>query len=219
MEAVFSYVGSMNSFAVFGLLSGLLSAYAYIPYIADTASGQTQPQRASWLIWSILGSIAFFSQLQEGAGFSLWFAGAQVLGTIVVFVLSIRSGTGTYLKPSDYIILVIAGVGLVLWYFTETATYALLITISISLLGGTATVLKAYKEPKSETITTWVVSLLASVCALLSVGKADLILMAYPLYLFTLYSAITLAMLIGKKTPQRSTNTIRPAANTLDIRL
>lgn len=207
----------MSSFAVFGLLSGLLSAYAYIPYIADTASGKTQPQRASWLIWSVLGSIAFFSQLHEGAGFSLWFAGVQVSGTIIVFILSIAFGSGKFLNPSDFVILAIAGAGLILWFFTETAAYALLITISISLLGGIVTVLKAFRKPKSETMTTWAMSLFASVCAILSVGKADLILMAYPLYLFALYSAIVLAMLIRKLIPQEDAVNLR--TRTLDISL
>ncbi len=191
-------MNSLSSFAVFGFLSGVLSCYAFVPYIIDTAALRTRPQRASWLIWSVLGLIAFFSQVYEGAGASLWFAGVQVSGTIIVFILSICCGVGCYLKRSDYAILIAAAIGLALWYYTENAAYALLITISISLLGGSVTVIKAFRDPDSETMTTWTFSLLASICALLSIGKVDLILMAYPFYLLTLYTAIVLAMLLGK---------------------
>jgi len=198
MEWLFEYTNSLSVFALFGLLSGLFSAYAYIPYIVDTATGKTHPQRASWLIWSVLGSIAFFSQIHEGASASLWFAGVQVSGTIIVFLLSIRAGSGRYLKPSDHVVLLFALAGLILWYITDSAAYALFISIGISLLGGSVTIIKAFREPDSETMSTWVVSLVASMYALVSVGKMDLILMAYPIYLLVLYSLIVSAMLLGK---------------------
>ena len=199
MNLLLEYLASVEMLLVFGVASGVLSTFAYIPYIVDTISRRTQPQRASWLIWSVLGSIAFFSQIFEGATSSLWFAGVQVGGTIIVFVLSIWIGQGRYLSKSDYLILAAAGVGLVLWYLTENAAYALAITISISLLGGVATVVKAYREPESETLITWVVSFVASICAILSVGVLDYTLLAYPLYLFTLYLSFIVAILLGRR--------------------
>jgi len=191
-------INSLSLLSVFGFISGLLSVYAFIPYIVDTANNKTHPQRASWLIWSVLGSIAFFSQLYEGAGASLWFAAIQVSGTIVVFFLSIWRGSGTYLRSSDYWILGAALIGLILWYFTEDAAYALLISICISLLGGCATVVKAFRDPDSETASTWVVFLIASIWALFSVGEVDFVLLAYPLYLTILCSAIVTAIFVGR---------------------
>ena len=139
----------------------------------------------------------------------------QVSGTLLVFVLSVWVGIGSYLSKTDYLILLIALMGLVLWYFTDTAAYMLAITISIILLGGVPTVIKAYRNPDSETLVTWVASLIASVCALLSVGKIDLIILAYPLYLFTLYLAFVTAILAGR----RAQVTHKPAAETLVLSL
>lgn len=184
--------------AVFGLLSALLSTFAFLPYIVNTLRGRTQPQRASWLIWSMLGSIAFFSQVFEGATHSLWFAGIQVCGTILVFILSIPLGVGGFLKRSDQFVLLAAMGGLIAWYLTETAVYALAITISISLLGGGVTVHKSFNAPQSETLVTWALSFLASACAILAVGRLDPVLLAYPLYLFVLNGAIVLAITTGR---------------------
>ncbi|MCY6380515.1 hypothetical protein [Hoeflea prorocentri] len=195
---------TMTSLTILGLLSGILATFAYIPYILDISRRRTRPQRASWLIWSVLGTIAFFSQVYEGASGSLWFAGVQVSGTVIIFCLSIRVGVGGYLKRSDYMILACAAAGLLLWYNTDNAAYALAITISISLLGGSATVLKAYRDPGSETMVTWAVSLIASVCAMLSVGGLDPILLAYPVYLFTLKGSIVLAMILGRSRRRRT---------------
>lgn len=183
---------------LFGILSGVLSIFAYVPYIKDTLAGRTKPQRASWLIWSMLSTIALFSQFHEGAGPSLLFAGVQVTCTLVVFGLSSWVGTNNRLRHTDHLIFMVAGFGLVLWYFTNSAAYALAVTISISLLGGAATVLKTYRDPGSETCITWVVSFVASGCAMLAVGRIDPVLLAYPLYLLVLYGAILGAIFLGR---------------------
>ncbi len=45
--------------------------------------------------------------------------------------------------------------------------------------------IKAYRYPYSETLLTWAVSLIASVCAVLSVGKIDWVLLARTRYTFS----------------------------------
>ena len=188
----------LGPMAFCGLMSAVLSTFAYLPYIRDTLLRRTQPQRASWLIWSMLSVIAFWSQMYEGATDSLWFAGVQSGGTVIVFVLSIWLGVGGFLNRRDCAVLLLAAGGLVAWYFTETAVYALAITVSISLLGGMVTVAKAYWNPESETLSTWTWCFVASIFAILAVGKVDWVILAYPLYLFTLNGAIVVATLLGR---------------------
>ncbi|MEM7438801.1 MAG: hypothetical protein AAF393_04315 [Pseudomonadota bacterium] len=195
MNSLFDGLGPLMAL---GLMSGVLSTFAYLPYIRDTWAGTTQPQRASWLIWSILSTIAFFSQVYEGATASLWFSGVQAAGTITVFLLSISRGVGGFLNGRDAVVLLVAAGGLMVWYFLDTAIYALATTISISLLGGTVTVIKAYHAPQSETLATWTWSFVASVFALAAVGSLDLVLLAYPAYLFILNGAIVVAIYFGK---------------------
>lgn len=183
---------------LFGIASALLSIFAFFPYARDTIKGRTQPQRACWLIWSVLGSIALITQIVEGATESLWFAAIQVGWTIAIFIMAIWRGTGRFLKAGDEYILAAAAMGLVLWAFTQDASYALIITISISLLGGLATVVKAYRAPGTETMATWIVSWIAAACAVVAVGTLDWILLAYPLYLLLLYTGIVVAIIMGR---------------------
>ncbi|WP_147114094.1 hypothetical protein [Tateyamaria sp. syn59] len=201
--------------AFFGLASALLSIYAFYPYARDVVRGRTQPQRACWLIWSVLGSIALVSQIVEGATASLWFAAIQVGWTMVIFGLSIWRGQGRFLNPGDEAILAAAAIGLGLWAATDSAAYALLITISISMLGGAATIAKAYRTPGTETMSTWVISWLAAVCAICAVKHLDWVLLAYPLYLLCLYTGIILAMVLGRTRGHHAAfaTTRRPAGN------
>lgn len=198
-----------STLILFGTLSGILSAIAFFPYIKDTFRRRIAPDRASWLIWSTLGSIAFFSQVYEGATDSLWFAGVRVAGAIIVLMLSVRLSAGEFMSVKNRRILFIASCALIIWTYTETAAFALAITISISLLGGASTVQKAFQSPRSETMSTWVISLVASICAIFAVGKLDPILLAYPVYLFALHAAIVVAMLLGKLKETRAPQTYR----------
>ncbi len=184
--------------ALFGILSAVLSTIAFLPYIRDTIRGRTQPQRASWLIWSVLSVIALGSQIYEGATDSLWFASVQVAATLIIFVLSLRHGKGVLMTRKDAAVLVLASGGLVAWYFMETAIYALAITISISLLGGLVTICKSYRAPETETYATWALCFVASGFAILAVDGLNWVLMAYPLYLLTLNGAIVVAITLGR---------------------
>lgn len=192
----------MDILTLFGISAAVISTLAFLPYIIDTTQERTLPQRASWLIWSLLATISFFSQLSEGASASLWFAGVQTAATLTIFALSLTFGGGPLLSRSDVPVLVAGAIGLALWYVTDTAVYALAISIAISLLGGAVTVRKAYNAPNSETISTWALCFIASGAALASVGAMDPVLLAYPLYLLVLNGAITCAILLGRaRTP------------------
>lgn len=181
-----------------GLLAATLGALAYLPYLRDTLKGQTRPHRATWLIWAVLSSISTASQAYEGAGASLWFSGVQSMGTIAVFLLSIRLGMGSYLGRSDVPVLAGALAGLMLWALTDSAVYALGLSIGISALGGVATVAKSYRAPGTETLSCWYANLCASGLAILAVGQLSWVFLAYPVYLFGLYAAIITAIRLGR---------------------
>ena len=179
--------------------SACLSLLAYIPYIRDLLRGRTQPQRASWLIWTVLCAIAFSAQAASGATHSLWFIGAQLLGTSTVLAFAMFKGRGAYLSMMDVRVLCVAAGGLVLWQVTNMPAFALAIVIGISALGGLLTVCKCLQDPASETCTTWVLSMAAAALSLLSIPQGDVTTLAYPLYLFTLYACFVAAILIGRR--------------------
>lgn len=190
---------TIDPLLIFGLLAGALSLIGYLPYLNDTLRGRTQPQRASWFIWSVLSCIALAAQIFEGAGSSLWFAGVQCGATCVIFLAALPRGVGGLMHKRDRKVIVAAGIGIALWIATDTPGYALGISIAVSLLGGAVTVQKAYAAPESETLGTWVLSLAASICALIAVGGLSPILLAYPAYLLTLNGAIVAAILVGRQ--------------------
>ncbi len=183
---------------MFGLISGFLSALCYIPYAKDTLSGTTQPERASWFIWTVLGSIAFFSQLAKGATASLWLTGVQAIGVTIIFLLSLKYGVGGLVKK-DMFALAAAALGVVLWWLTREAAIALLIIIFVDTIGTVLTVMKAYQYPASETWSTWLLAGISGLFAALAVGEMNVILLIYPVYICLINISVLTAIYFGKQ--------------------
>jgi len=181
-----------------GIVTGIVISLGYIPYIRDTLRRKTKPQRSCWLIWLVLGGIAFSSQLSEGASNSLWLPGVQTLAVAIVFGLSIPFGVGG-LEKRDIVSLLVAVGGLVLWAITKEAVLALLITIGVDLAGGWLSVVKSYEDPESETLVTWILDGVAGLVAMLAVGSWEWTLLIYPFYIFAINMAVVLAIFFGKR--------------------
>lgn len=186
-----------------GFLSGVLGLVYCFPYIRDILKGKTKPERASWLIWTVLGSISFFSQLAKGATNSLWMTGADTLGVAIIYLLAIRYGEGG-LAPRDIKALLVAAFGLVVWYFTKEPAFALLIVILVDGAGAILTLLKAYEDPESETMSAWFISGLSGFVAALAVGSFDWILLSYPIYIWLANWLVIVAMILGKRKINKS---------------
>lgn len=183
---------------ILGYLSGVIVLIGYIPYVRDILAKKTKPQRTSWFIWLILGGIAFFSQLAEGASSSLWMPGVQTIAVLLVFLLSIKNGMGGFEKR-DKISLVLAGLGLLIWILSKEAIFALLMTIFADLMGGILSVIKSYEEPESETMITWVCDAISGLLAALAVGSFDVVLWLYPMYILLINLAVIVAIILGKR--------------------
>jgi hypothetical protein len=183
---------------VLGIISGILGFICIAPYIRDIYKKTTKPERASWLIWTILGGISFFSQLAKGASNSLWMTGANTLAVAVVFILAIRYGEGG-LASRDIKALLVALLGLVAWYFTKEPAFALIIVILVDASGAILTILKAYEDPGSETMSTWFLSGLGGLVAAFAVGSFDWILLSYPIYICLANWSVIGAMILGKR--------------------
>lgn len=184
--------------AIFGYISAILSILMVVPYIRDILLLKTKPERASWFIWTVLGFIAFFSQLAKGATDSLWLTGGQTLAVLIIVLLSIRYGVGGLTKR-DIRALIAAGIGLILWYVTKEAAWALLIVIAIDSVGTLLTAIKSYENPESETLSTWILSGTSGIFGALAVGSFHPILLVYPLYIVIANYTIVTTMLLGRK--------------------
>jgi F0F1-type ATP synthase assembly protein I len=188
----------MNVFEIIGLIAGVLAAASYVPYVFDIVRKKVKPERASWLIWSLLVGIALFAQLFKGAEDSLWFTLFDSAGAFVIFLLSIKYGVGGLTKR-DIRGLIGAGIGLLLWYLTKDPIWALVITIIVDAIAVALNVAKTLEDPKSETYLMWSTVSFAAILGMISVGELNYGLLVYPFYIFLANFSVVVAKFVGTK--------------------
>lgn len=188
---------------VIGISSGIISLSAYPPYIRDMFKGTTRPERASWLIWTVLAIIALSSQIASHARWSLPMVIAQTIGVTAVFFLSLKFGYGG-LKKRDIISLVVAGLGLIGWAVTNKPVIALICVVVVDAAGAWLTTYKAYKKPSSETLITWKLDSISNFLGLLAVGSLNSSLLLYPAYLLLANGSVVVAIYAGHKRDKKA---------------
>lgn len=179
--------------AAFALLGGALGAAESIPYLRDTWRRTTVPHRGSWLIWGVIEVVAVESQLADGATWSLLPLITQALGTCLVFVLSITRGSGG-LSPVELALIALAGVGVLGWFVADEPVIATVCVIVADFVAALMMLPKAWRDPHSETLSTFALAGLAGVMAVGSVGELSLSLLIYPIYFAFINASLTLVI-------------------------
>lgn len=181
-----------------GLIAGGIGIIAYAPYVRDILARRTRPERASWLIWSLEYSVLFAAQIAQGATHSLWLIGLQLLGVLVICGLSVVYGAGRFSRR-DIALLMCAGVSLCAWYFTNNAALATVLLISVEIIAVLPTVIKTYRDPASETLSTWALIGVAGLLTLPVVAGGSPMLYMYPASLVLINFGVVAAILYGRR--------------------
>lgn len=188
----------METRAMAGLLAGLIALSAYVPYVVRALRGENRPNRATWLIWNVLGFVLLASYYSVGATDTLWIPLFNQLGFLAVLWVSVKHGEGGW-SGIDRWCLAGAGLGLALWWAFDSPMMALLMGIAVDLMGAIPTLKKAYADPAHEDRLAWLIFLCANTLNLFAISAWRFEIAVYPAYLFTLCLAMVAILTIRKK--------------------
>ncbi len=184
----------IDSTAICATLGGGVGAVGSIPYVRDVWRRTTVPHRGSWFIWAVIEVVAVEAQRADGASWSMIPLISQALGTCLVFALALRLGSGGVSRV-ELALIALAGAGVLGWFAADEPVIATGGAILADFIGATMMLPKAWREPRSETMSTFA---LASVGGILTAGSVGVLapsLLVYPIY-FALINAL-LAVVIG----------------------
>lgn len=179
-----------------GISAGVLAIGGYVPYIISILRDKTRPERATWIIWTIVGGLLAISYTVSGDTKAIWVPLGYFFGPLMVMLLSFRYGYSKW-STLDSICLLAALLTIVPWYLSHNAIITLLLNVLIDSFGAIPTLIKTYKEPETEDLTAWFIFFLANTFELLAISQWDLS-SSYPIYLFILASSMTIFILKGK---------------------
>jgi hypothetical protein len=178
---------------VLGVLAVVAGVANTIPYIRDIRRGTTRPHRGTWLIWSVLAIVVCLSQRADGASWSLLMPAAQAVLTSLTFLLAIRRGQGG-VDVWDRVAIGIAGGGVAGWMVADAPIVATACVVGADAIGAAMMVPKTYRDPDSETLSTFALASLGGALAAGAVGGTELALLIYPIYFCVVNGALALVI-------------------------
>jgi hypothetical protein len=143
----------MDIKTILGAIAALLAIFSSYLYIRDIFRGNTKPHTYTWLIWSIVTTIAFLGQWVSGGGPGSWATGVAAVVTIFTLFLSLKGGYGTKdITNFDKVCLVLAIISILPWVLTKSVLWSVILATLIDLIAFFPTMRKTWNAPKSESL-------------------------------------------------------------------
>jgi hypothetical protein len=169
----------LDSKTIFGLLTLPIGVISYVNYFVSIFKGRTKPEAFSWLIWSVLASITFFAQIAEGAGAGAWATGFTALVCLLISLTAFFK-TRNKIKVIDWISMIGALSGLILWRYTSQPLVAVIFVVIVGIIGFVPTFIKIFVNPAEETALTYFLNAVKFVFALLATNSFNFVTALYP---------------------------------------
>ncbi len=184
---------------LFGIIATILAIVCFLPYLRDIVAKKTTPHIYSWLVWSILQTVGVIAIFQGGGQFGSLGLAVGLLFCISIFLLSFKYGTKNITK-FDTLCLIGSMIAIVIWLIQRDHTLSVILITIIDFVAFLPTYRKGYAEPRSETSTTYLLSAISNVFALLALAQYSLTTSLYIVSLVASNSGIVLILLIRRKT-------------------
>lgn len=158
----------------------LFACLAYIPYFRDIFKGKTRPHAFTWLVWCVMSTVAFFSQVSDGAGVGSWVLAFTAVANFAIFTLSLYKGE-TKINTMDWFCLMGAFLGVALFTYNQDPPMSLIIISAVDIIGFIPTVRKSLINPYQETASTYTITALKYAFSILALENYTFITVLYPL--------------------------------------
>jgi hypothetical protein len=186
------------------IITSLLSIICFLPYLRDIFNKKSTPHIYSWLVWSILQAEGTIAIIVGHGSYGALGIGIGTLFCSLIFFLSFKYGTKNITR-FDKICLAGSILSVVLWIFTKDPTLAVILISVIDFMAFMPTYRKGYEEPLTETVSTYLLSSISSIFALVALTDYSV---ATSLYLVSLVLSNGIFVIILIYRRSKTTKTI-----------
>ena len=175
----------------------LLSIAGHVPYIRDIFRGTTQPHLYTWLVWSIVTTIAFWGQYTTGGGPGAWSTGITLVLTYGITALALWYGTKNVTKL-DSVFFVAALVAIVPWLLTDNILFSVILATLIDVVAFGPTIRKTWEEPATETLAMYLLNVVRHGLSIAALSVYSLTTWLYPAALLVMNITVVVVILFRK---------------------
>jgi hypothetical protein len=200
-----------------GALAVVIAVIAYAIYVWKSLRGDARPHPLSWLIFSILTGTGYLVQLDQAAGPGSWVMGITTVVCFLLCVMSLWKGERAF-PWYEWAFLFAAAVVFAFYLWSrEPALVAMALTGSwhtalvqhgpaisatlaaaINVLGFGPTVTKAWRRPRSDSITTFVLNSLKFVPSFFAMDSISVATCVFPATLVVANAAVALIIYVRR---------------------
>lgn len=196
IQSLIGYNANMKE--ILGIIAVMLGFLSVIPYILDMYRGKSKPHIFTYIIWTIVTTLAFLGQLASGAGPGAWTTGFMAGLTLLILLLSIKYGTKDITRW-DTIFLITGLLAIIPWLLTHNPTISVLIATAVDICGFFPTIRKTLNDPSSESVLAWELNLLRHAVSLFALNSIVVATYIYPLALLFMSAIVVYIILRGKR--------------------
>lgn len=170
--------------ARFAILGALISVAGSVAYARDTLRGRTQPNRVSWLMWTVAPLIAFAAEVAQHVGLDALLTFAVGFGPGLVLLASFADARAyARVTAVDLVCGALSVAALVAWAVTGTGDVAIAFGILSDFFGAVPTLRKAYRSQASESASAFLAGGTGAVITLLTVKRWAFAGFGFPAYI------------------------------------
>ncbi|MBK0417988.1 hypothetical protein JD276_02925 [Leucobacter sp. CSA1] len=177
---------------VFSLIGAL--RYAYL-----TLRGRVRPNLVSWSLWAAAPLIGFLAQLDAGVGMPALQTLASGLAPLLVLVSGLVSRHGRVrLSAFDLSCGGVALVAIVVWLALGNAPLAVLFAIAADAIAAIPTLIKAWRDPRSENASFYALIGAGSIVTLCTVASWRPEVWGFSAYILVLCTTL-ICVILGRR--------------------
>jgi hypothetical protein len=178
------------------IISVCISVFGGVVYVRDTIRGSTKPNRVSWSMWALAPLIGAGAALNAHA--DAWATSRILLAGLIPLIVFIASFVNrrSYWKLTffDFLCGVCSLMAIISWFSAHSPTIAVLLSALGDGFASLPTIHKAWLHPETETGTTFLAGLIATVLVLPSIPIWNIQNSAFQIYLMVVNVVLLFAI-------------------------
>ena len=175
-----------------------LGIYGSYDYIRDTIKWVTKPHLYTWILFTIMDTIAFLIQLQDGAGPGAWGTLATGVMWWIIVVLALLKWEKNITK-SDHLSFVFAILSVFLYVTIENPIYSLITVLCVLGFAMYPTFRKTFSKPSEETLSVYWIAGIRSYISIIATVNISILTIGLPIFIILINTTFITMVIVRKK--------------------
>jgi hypothetical protein len=202
LAASFNSMQVLGAKTFIGCVTVALSVTGLGHFVLDALWGTSRPHLYSWLIWTIVNSIAWYNQWTHHAGPGAWSTLVMTVLSGVIFFIALYQYFGT---KSDHRLTIIdqwclggAVVSIVLLILFKTGPVSIIAATATDVFAFAPTLKKVWHRPDTEPASNYTLNTIRQTIVLCAIGSYNFVTLLFPVTLI-LFNGVTVATILLRR--------------------